>query len=141
VPEPREAASSVDVIAVLNATPDALAILRMALQHEGFTVVGALIPEIRAGAIDLDAFIRQHDPRVIVYDVALPDEAEWRMLQRYKAMPSLARCRWILTSTNKGHVERLAADDAQIFAVVGTPYELQKIVQAVRDALRASPPG
>jgi DNA-binding response OmpR family regulator len=141
VPEPREAPSSVDVIAVLNATPDALAILRMALEHEGFVVVGALIPEIHAGAVDLDALIRQHHPKVIVYDVALPYEAEWRVLQRYKAMPSLAGCRWILTTTNKVHVERLTADDAQILTIVGTPYELQEIVQAVRDALRRSPPG
>jgi CheY-like chemotaxis protein len=129
------------VIAVFNATPDALTILRMSLEHAGFVVVSALIPEIRAGVIELDAFVRQHRPKVIVYDVALPYEAEWRMLQRYKAMPSLAGCWFVLTSTNKAHVERLTAHDAGIFRVLGTPYELQEIVQAVRDALRATPPG
>lgn len=140
MPEPHDGTPAAGVVAVVSATPDALTILRMALEHAGFAVVTALTPEVRDGIVDLDAVFRQHQPRVVVYEVAPPYEAEWRALERYRATAAAARCAFVITSTSHARVSRLAAGDPQIVAVLGTPYELDEIVQAVRGAMRGAPP-
>jgi DNA-binding NarL/FixJ family response regulator len=135
VPEQHERASNAKVVAVFNTTPDALTMLRMALGHAGFPTVGGFVHEIIDGIVDLDALVRDHQPRVIVYDVAPPYDAHWQVLQEYKGRPALAGCLFVLTSTRKTYVERLASGDPQIFAVLDTPYDLDVVVRTVRAAL------
>jgi DNA-binding response OmpR family regulator len=140
MPEPHDGTSATGVVAVVSATPDALTILRMTLEHAGFAVISALTGEVRDGIVDLDAIFRQHRPGVVLYEVAPPYEAEWRALERHRATKAAARCAFVITSTSQAHVSRLAAGDPQIVAVLGTPYELDDIVQAVRGAMRRDTP-
>jgi DNA-binding response OmpR family regulator len=139
LPEPHDGTPATGVVAVVTTTPDTLTILRMALEHAGFTVVTALTCEVRDGIVDLDAVVRQHRPGVVVYEVAPPYEAEWRALERYRATAA-ARCAFVITSTSQARVSRLAAGDPQIVAVLGTPYELEDLVRAVHGAMRRDTP-
>jgi DNA-binding NarL/FixJ family response regulator len=141
VPEQRERALNAQVVAVFNATPDALTMLRMALGHAGFPTVGGFVHEIIDGEIDLDALVREHQPRVIVYDVVPPYDAHWQILQQHKAQPALAGCLFVLTSTRKAYVERLASGDPQVFSVLDTPYDLDVVVRTVREALASGGAG
>jgi len=75
------------VAAVINSTPDIVDMLRIALEYAGFVVVSALTFEIRDGEANLEELIRQHEPGVIVYDVAPPYEANWRLFEHISAMP------------------------------------------------------
>lgn len=128
-----------DVAAVINTSPDIVDMLRMHLQRAGVVVVTAFTHEIRDGQVDLEAFIRQHEPKVIVYDVAPPYDANWQLFQHTKRMPFMADRFFVVTSTNVRHVERLAGPDSQIYEVVGKPMDLDEIVRAVREALKARP--
>ena len=136
---PAAQPSTIDVVAVCNTSPDTVDMLRLILQHAGIVVVSAFTFDIRDGKVDLAAFMREHRPKVIIFDVAPPYDANWQLLQHIKGAPAMQGVRWIVTSTNAAHVERLAGKDERVYEVVGKPYDLDRIVQATKEALRARP--
>jgi len=127
------------VVGVINSTPDIVDILRIAIEQAGLVVVSALTFEIREGAIDLEHFIKQHQPRVIVYDISPPYEANWQLFLHLAAMPVMEGRHFVLTSTNARHVERLAGPQHPIYEIIGKPFDLDQVVQAVKEATRARP--
>ena len=127
------------VIAVINSTSDVVDMLRTVLETAGLTVVSALTTDVREGRVDLDRFVTQHQPRVVVYDIAPPYEPNWRLFQHVAQMPVMAGRQFVLTSTNPRHVERLAGPQLHVYEVVGKPVDLDQIVQAVREAVKARP--
>ena len=113
--------------------------LRIAIEQAGFVVVSALTFEIREGAVDLEQLIKQHQPRVIVYDIAPPYEANWNLFMHMSALPVMQDRQFVVTSTNAHHVERLAGPQHHIYEILGKPFDLGQIVQAVKEATRARP--
>ncbi len=127
---------SLNVVAVFNSNSDAIELVVSALSAAGFSVVWALIPQLRSGAIDFDQFLRQHDPRVVVYDIGPPYEEHWAILQEARRTPALEHRPIVLTSLNAGQAETLAGGDTRVYEIVGKPYDLAQIVQAVKEASR-----
>jgi DNA-binding NtrC family response regulator len=128
-----------DVVAVINTSPDTVDLLRTTLQRAGLVVVSGYTFDIREGRLDIEAFIRQHQPEVIVYDVAPPYDENWRLFEHVRGLAAVQRCRFVITSTNPAHLERLAGRDERIYEVVGRPLDLDAIVTAVKEAVRARP--
>lgn len=124
---------SAPVVAVINTSPDTLDLLTTVLELAGFVTVSGYTHEIRDGRMDLGALIRQHQPKVVVYDIAPPYEANWRFFEHLRAT-ILQGCVFVLTSTNAALVEGLAGTP-RIYEVVGKPFDLNVIVAAVRDAI------
>ena len=88
------------VVAVFNTSEDTTDMLRVILEQAGFVVVTAFTNLLRDGKVDLEALMRQHRPTVIVYDVALPYDANWRLLQHIRKSPACDGVPFIVTSTN-----------------------------------------
>jgi DNA-binding NtrC family response regulator len=128
-----------NVVAVINSTTDIVDMLRIAMEQAGLVVVSALTPEIREGDIDLEQFVKQHEPKVIAYDIAPPYEANWNLFQHVAKMPVMQGRQFVITSTNAHHVERLASPQDHIYEVVGKSEDIGRIVQAVKEALRVRP--
>src|SRR5689334_11088924 len=95
-------------IAVINSSPDAIALLTATLSRAGFDVLWVMIPDLRSGRLDIDRFLTDHDARVLVYDVAPPYDENWAFLQQLRSRPIMAGRRFVLTSPNAHHVEELA---------------------------------
>jgi DNA-binding NtrC family response regulator len=131
--------SALPAVAVINSTPDIVDMLRTAIEYAGFVVVTALTFEVRGGKVNLDQFIAQHEPIVIVNDVAPPYEANWRLFEHIAAMPIMRGRQFVLTSTNARHVAALAGREHHIYEVIGKPFDLDEIVRAVKEASRARP--
>jgi len=107
--------------------------LRMAFEVEGFVVFAAFTNQLRDGKVDLEAFMRQHQPAVIVYDIALPYEQNWRLFEHIRTTPACRGVTFVLTTTNAKHVRALAGDE-EVHEIVGKPYDLEEIVRAVKQA-------
>ena len=132
-------ASRPTVAAVLNTSTDVIDLLRHALEQAGIVTVTGFTHEIRDGAIDFDSFIGQHDPDVIVYDIAPPYEANWRLFQHLSRRPIAAGRQFVLTAVNSAHVEKLVGGDQSVYEVIGKPDDLGRIARAVKEAGRVRP--
>jgi response regulator RpfG family c-di-GMP phosphodiesterase len=126
-----------DCVAVFNASDDVVEMLRMVLEHAGYAVVTGHIDEIKRGKIDLQTFVAQHDPKVIVYDVAPPYERNWIFLEHLRGQDPLKGRQFVLTTTNLARVREAVGTAENIYEIVGKPFDLDAIVRAVKEASRA----
>ena len=126
------------VVAVINSTPDVIDMLRLALEAAGIAMVSSYTHEIRDGKLDVESFMRLHDPKVIIYDIAPPYANNWLLFQHIASRPIMKDRQFVLTTTNKTHVEKMAASvKLPIFEIVGLPYDLNQLIEEVRQAMRA----
>src|SRR4029079_9786740 len=97
------------VAAIFNTSPDTVDLLRGVLSRAGFVVVTGFTFDIRDATINIDEFMGQHKPDVIVYDIAPPYEENCRLFVHLRQIPAFERCPVVLTSTNIARVEPLLA--------------------------------
>jgi DNA-binding NtrC family response regulator len=122
-------------IAVLNSSVDTIEMLKVRLQQRGFPfVVGAHVYDFRTGEQDIRKFLTEHDPRVLIYDIAIPYEDNWRFLQELMNTETMGGRRVIVTTTNKNVLESMVGP-TPAFEVHGKPYDIDLIVSAVERAV------
>ena len=124
------------VVAIFNSSQDVTEILRLFLEQAGYVVVTAYTHDIRDGGIDVQALIRQYQPKVIVYDIALPYDVNWRLFQTIRDSPACASLRFVLTTTNILQVQKVVGPDIHVLEIVGKPYDLDLLLQLVGRAMR-----
>jgi DNA-binding NarL/FixJ family response regulator len=123
------------VVAVLNSNDDVLEMLRIVLEQQGFVVVSAHLDAIRRGEQSLGDFVNEHDPTLIIYDLVPPYDRSWRFLEHLSEAPNMANRKFVITSTNAARAREVIGGAAQVYEIVGKPYDLDQIVQAVRRAI------
>ena len=126
-------------VAIVNTTPDGIEMLRHVLTTAGFVAVSCYTHDIRDGKVDMEAFIRQHRPGVIVYDLAPPYAANFQLFKHVRQMPVLQGCQFVLTSVNVSNVSPLVGRDERVYEVVDRQEDLMTLVHAVKEASRARP--
>jgi DNA-binding NtrC family response regulator len=125
----------VPVVAILNSNDDVVELLRMALEQAGLVVVSAHVDAVKRGDASLLEFIHEHRPDVVLYDVVPPYDRSWRFLEHLKET-SMRGQSFVITSTNPKRAAELAGTTEDIYEIVGKPYDIDKIVDAVRGAAR-----
>lgn len=123
------------VVAVLNSADDVIEMLSLALEGAGFATVSARLSEIQSGVMDLVAFVREHRPIAIVYDLPRPYEANWNFLRLLRETAFLNKLGWVLTTLDKAALELAVGPAAVVQIVLGKPYGLDDVVAAVRQSL------
>ena len=104
-------ALSAHVVAIFNTSEDTTDLLRIVFENAGFVVVTAFTNHLRDGKVDLEAFMRQHQPRVIVWDIAVPYEQNWRLYEHMRSAPACRGVSFVVTTTNVRYVQKLAGDE------------------------------
>lgn len=123
------------IVAVFNSSEDTTDMLRVVLERAGYVAVTVFTNALRDGKIDLEAFIRQHRPSAIVYDIAIPYDANWRLFEHIRDSPVCQGIRFVITTTHERHVREIAGAGPHLIEILGKPYDLQLVVQAVKDAI------
>jgi DNA-binding response OmpR family regulator len=127
------------VAAVINTSPDVVDMLRIVFEQAGIVVVTAFTFQIRDGAVDIETFMKQHNPGVVVYDIAPPYEQNWRLFEHMLTMEPMKGRQVVITTANAAQLEKIIGGGQQVYEVVGKPYDLDQIVRAVKEAGRARP--
>jgi CheY-like chemotaxis protein len=123
------------VVAVFNTSEDTTDMLRVVLELAGYVVITAFTNAVRDGKTDLEATMRQHRPAVVVYDIAPPYEANWRLFEHIRESPACRGVRFVLTTTNAAQVKAVAGEQ-HVHEIVGKPYDLDELIRLVGDALK-----
>ena len=123
------------IVLVLNTNVDTVEMLRTALDHAGFLVTSAFVDEISRGEADLEPMLRMHPPAAVVYDVAIPYDRTWAFKEQLQGRPELKDVPFIVTTTNERRLHEIVADaGSDVIEIVGKPYDLQQVIDAVRRA-------
>ncbi len=115
-------------VLIFDNSSDILELLSTDLQCRGCAVTTASVSAIRHGEIDGAQLIEASAPDVVVFDVALPYEANWRVAMDLQADPRV-RMPFVLTTTNAQVVRRLIGRD--LIELVGKPYDLDGLYDAI----------
>lgn len=123
-------------IAIVNTSEDLIDVLKMFFQDEGYEVVTTNVRVFRTREQDLEQFIAAHDPAVLLWDIALPYDANWNFFQQVKQLPVMQGRRFVLTTTNEKRVREVACTEPEVIEIVGKPFDLNQLAQAVQRALQ-----
>lgn len=124
-------------VAVVNSSEDTVEMLRACLVARGFENVSAAhVPDIKRGELDIVEFLRAHDPQVILWDVSLPYDENWQVLQEVLRLEAMRGRQVVVTTTNKRALEDLVGP-TPAFEIHGKPYDLEEIMAAVERAAAA----
>lgn len=121
------------IVAILDTSEDIVEMLRAVLEGEGWLVVADYIIHFRRSEKDIVAFLNQHKPRVIVFDIGPPYEANWNYFQAVRGLQETKDCAFVVTSTNKGVLEALVGPTDAI-EFVGKPYDVTELIERVSKA-------
>jgi DNA-binding response OmpR family regulator len=127
------------IVAIVNTNPDLVRLLRVNLEVAGFVVFEIHIEEIKLGEANVSSFLEQHDPKVIVYDVAPPFEMNWRFLDHLRTATGFRGRQFVITTVNERRVREIIGNEETVYEIVGTPDEVETVVRAVKEASRARP--
>jgi CheY-like chemotaxis protein len=130
--------SKVPVVAILNSNDDVVELLRMAFEQAGLVVISTHVDEVKRGDSSLVDFVLEHQPDVVLYDLVPPYDRSWRFLEHLRET-SMRDRRFVITSTNAKRAAELSGTTESIFEIIGKPYDIDRIVDAVREAARARP--
>ena len=126
-------------IAVINSNQDTTEMLRECLQHYGYTsVVIGHVTDIKRGRTDFLQFVAAHDPQVLVWDISIPYEENWRFVHLLMNGEQMVGRRVVLTTTNKRALDQLVGR-TEALEILGKPYDLDQIVKAVDRAAGITP--
>jgi CheY-like chemotaxis protein len=123
------------VIAVLNSNDDVVELLRMVLERDGYVVVSAHVDAIRRGEQSLADFVEEHDPQLIIYDLAPPYDRSWRFLEHLREAANMRHRKFIITSTNAARSREIIANAEHVHEIVGKPYDIDALVEIVHRAI------
>jgi CheY-like chemotaxis protein len=119
-------------VAVMNANDDVVEMLRTAIEQAGFNTVSTHVTDIKRGHEDFLSFVKEHDPQVIVYDVAPPYKENWTFFQLLRNSEASKNCQWVLTTANIGLLQEIAGAALDVLEVSEKPETLDRIVKAVQ---------
>jgi len=121
---------------VINADDDARRAIGAIAEAAGFRAVTARPEEAGGTPRAIQQFLRDHDARVVVYDVAAPLRQSWTTLQdlRYAEMISGSWRQFVITTRDQAALAEEVGPTAAI-QVAGDRLDRAEIAQALQRAI------
>jgi DNA-binding NtrC family response regulator len=122
-------------VAIFDASEDTVDMLRELLEIQGYQAIGGHLDDLKKGATDLLEFMDKHNPQVLIIDIAPPYDKNWAFFRMLNDTVALRERQVVLTTTNKARLDEIVGEDSGALEIVGKPYDLNAIVQAVKRAM------
>jgi CheY-like chemotaxis protein len=126
------------LVAIFDSTDEVIEVLARLLEEHGFQTVMGRIDEIQSGVLDLVAFLEEHDPHVILFNLPRPYERHLNFLRLLSTTDSLKRCGCVLMTTHEEALKVAFRRVDEQPSILGKPYVPTAVLQAVRMAFESS---
>lgn len=127
------------VVAVVDTNPEIVRMLRISLEKAGFVALAIYVEDIKTGSANLKSMLQEHDPRVIVYDIAPPYDQNLRFLEHLRTTTEFQHRKFVLMSVNVRAAQEFVGSGETVHEVVGKDADILEIVRAVKEASRSRP--
>jgi CheY-like chemotaxis protein len=126
-------------LVALNTSTDTTEMLKVWFEMHGMIVHTGLVADFRVHDRDFADFLAAAAPEIVIFDIAIPYEANWRFLQRLREDGPLRDVPVIVTTTNERVLRSLVGDDLRIpvHELVGKPYDMSALLELVTNNLTA----
>jgi CheY-like chemotaxis protein len=122
-------------VAVFNASQDTIDMLTVFFEQCGYRAVGEPWPAREPLGIEaVRAFVRSHQPDVIVFDISFPYDHNWRRCREFHDLHDTRQIPVVLTTTNERALTDMVGPTPTM-EILGKPYDLQRLADAVARAL------
>jgi DNA-binding NtrC family response regulator len=122
-------------IVLFHADEDILEGLITALMRAGHEATARAITASTHAAA-MAELIAEHQPDVVVFDIAPPQGASLQRLRELRSLPGVTDVPFVLTSPAE---LPQAADERTVIAVVGEPFRFDAVLDALEQVLRKAP--
>ncbi len=122
------------VVAICNTLQAMCDVVSLILDAEGWHPVTANLTVLQHDVDAICAVLAQHQPHAVIFDIAPPYDHHWQVFLQVRARSALTPTAFIPTSTNTRQLEELVGRTATLH-VISKPFALERLVQAVRQAL------
>ena len=124
------------VVALFNASDDTVQMVQRMLDASGFCcLVGCHFADLKKGRVDFARYLEVHEPEVVIFDITPPYIENWRFFKTLRDGKAMEGRGLVLTTTNRKRLDETVGMDSEAFEIVGKPYDLQEIKNAI-DAAR-----
>jgi DNA-binding NarL/FixJ family response regulator len=119
------------VIALMNASDDTIVMITRMLEPNVQRLVSCHFADIKKGVIDFAAYLQEHDPDVVVFDISPPYDENWNCYKTLRDNTAMAARGVVLTTTNVARLNDVLGIDCHAIEIVGQPADLKLISDAI----------
>jgi DNA-binding response OmpR family regulator len=124
-------------VALFNASDDTVEMVERMLATMGISCLTAChFTDLKKGTVDFNTYLAIHNPVVVIFDISPPYGENWEFFKTMRDSMAMERRGLVLTTTNKIRLDEIVGDDSCAIEIVGKPYDLQQITNAIEAALR-----
>jgi DNA-binding response OmpR family regulator len=129
-------ATAQGIVALFNASDDTIDMVQGLLTASGTgqTLISCHFADLKKGNVDFNAYMAQHDPEVVIFDLSPPYDENWQFFKTMRDSSVMRDRGVVLTTTNKNRLDEVLGRDSHALEVVGRPKDLQEIDAAIKTA-------
>ena len=85
-----------------------------------------MVAEMSQAHVEVQQFINEQKPDVVVYDLPMPYASSWDLLDVIRSMPSLRSLPFVITTRNKRKLEQVVGRTS-VVEIAGQPEDLRRL--------------
>ena len=120
-------------LVVLNDSQPVVKMLCDWFTKHGHHCDAALLSDMPRAHEEVWRFVSAHRPDVVVYDVGMPYEGSWDLLEAIRMSPALQSQSFVITTPNKAKLEQ-AVGRTDALEISGRARDLRRLLKAVDEA-------
>ena len=124
-------------LVVLNDSAPVVKMLCEWFTQHGHHCDAVLLSDMPRAHEEVGHFVSAHRPDVVVYDVGMPYESSWDLLEAIRMAPALQSQPLVITTPNKGKLEQ-AVGRTGALEISGRRKDLRRLLKAVDEAADAA---